>query len=268
MDSDDDDLTFSHEYRASEDEMLIPAKEADFRKFLCTSGAAEEVVRLLVGLAEAPEKPDDPAAFLRAKFDAQELPEMVAGRSRVDIPALIAENETLHARATELTAQVEDAVARLQEVEGATHGGLVDALLAGGAFASDDVEGALDAAKLYATVSARFPAPAEEGEAAEEGAPAPAPAAWAAEGAAAPSGALTAESLRAWAKDSFGYGAALAAAHGGLTLQALSSAATDEAAVDEATAAGLYEACVALTQYSEESKAAAAAAAAAALEAE
>ena len=49
-DDDADDQTFAKEYRESEVGMLLTAKEADFRNFLCDSGAANEIVRLLVGL--------------------------------------------------------------------------------------------------------------------------------------------------------------------------------------------------------------------------
>ena len=51
-DSDDDDLTYSKDYRPTEEGMVVPAKEADFRAFLSDSGAAEEVIvfRCAVGL--------------------------------------------------------------------------------------------------------------------------------------------------------------------------------------------------------------------------
>ena len=78
-------------------------------------------------------------------------------------------------------------------------------------------------------------------------------------GAAAPEGTLTSDALNAWAKDAFGYGAALAATHGeaGLSMQLLVSAAGgDEATeVDVPKAVGLYEACAMLSTYSEEANA-------------
>lgn len=39
----DDDQTFSKAYREDESNLLISSKEADFRTFLCDSGASEEV---------------------------------------------------------------------------------------------------------------------------------------------------------------------------------------------------------------------------------
>jgi hypothetical protein len=251
-DSDDDDLTFSKEYRETEENMLLPAKEADFRTFLADSGGAEEIVRLLVGLAESSDPPADPIAFLRAKFDAQELPEMVSGKARENIPELLAENEALHARAAELTAQLDEAVGKIEASEAAAHSGLIEGLLGGGAVASETLEGALDVAKLYAAVSAQFPAPAEPAEGEEPPPPFP----WATEGAASPAGTATSDSLRAWAKDAFGYGAALIGAHEGLSLQLVVSAAGGEEGLelDAAKATGLYEACLLLNGYTEEAK--------------
>ena len=249
-DSDDDDLTFSKDFRPSEENMLLNAKDADFRTFLCDSGATEEVIRLLVGLAESGNPPADPVAFLRAKFDAQSLPEMVHGKAREDIPALLAENEKLQQRTSALTAQVDEAVAALEAREATAHGALIDQMLGGGAYASEALEGALDLGKLYAAALARFPPPPEE---VEEGAP---PMPWAAEGFAAPTGTVTADSLVSWAKDSFGYGAALAASHAGLSLALLVSAASGDEAVevDEGGALGMHAACEALSAYTEESK--------------
>ena len=60
----------------------------------------------------------------------------------------------------------------------------------------------------------------------------------------APAGTATAESLAAWAKAAFGYGAPLLAEHAGLSLQLLVDAASAEEPpeLDEAKAAALYAA--------------------------
>lgn len=257
-DSDDDDLTFAKDYRPTEEGMVISAKDADFRSFLCDSGAAEEMIRLLVGLAESSNPPADPVAFLRAKFDAEDMPDMVVGKVREDIPALLRENDARTQQVAQLTAQVDEAVAKLEEREAAAHAVLVDQLIGGGAYASDATEGALDLAKLYAAVLARFPAPPEPAEGEEEAEPPP-PQPWAAEGAVSPEGTLTSDALKAWAKDAFGYGAALLASHAesGLSLQLLVSAASgDEATeVDGPKAVGLYEAVAMLATYTEEANA-------------
>jgi len=249
-DEEHDDLTFSKTFRESEETLLLPAKDADFRTFLCDSGAASEIIRLLVGLAESPSPPEDPVGFLRAKFDSEGLPEMVAGRKREDIPALLAENQALQAATAELSASLAETVGKVEAAEAEAFAPLIASLLEGGAFASD-TEGALYVGKLYAAVSARFPAPPED---AEEAAP---PFPWTAEDAAAPSGTVTPDGLTAFAKGAFGFGAPLLDAHAGLSLTLLVSAAApaeQECEVDEANARGLYAACCLLIDYTEEAK--------------
>ena len=89
-----------------------------------------------------------------------------------------------------------------------------------------------------AAISARFPAPAED--AAE-------PQPWAAEGATAPEGPVTMDGLKAWARVTFGYGAAALAGDVDLkTLGRCADAAEDNLELDDAMASGLYAACVAL----------------------
>ena len=249
-DDDADDLTFSKDFRA-EDATTLTAKEADFRAFLCDSGAANEIVRLLVGLGESAEPPADPVAFLRAKFDSQDLPEMVNGKVRDDIPALLELNESLHARVAELSGELQETLSSIAAAEAAAAAPILQTLTE--ACASEATEGALDVAKLYAAVAAKFPAPPEV----EEGAEPPPPPVWAAEGAASPEGTATPESLDAWAVAAFGYGSALAKEHGAeLTLALLAAAAApDEPCdLDEAKAAALYAACVLLVDYTEEVK--------------
>ena len=248
-DDEADDLRFSKSYRETEDGALLTAKEADFREFLCDSGAANEVIRLLVGLGETSERPADPVAFLRNKFDTQDLPEMVAGKVRDDIPALLELNESLHAQANALSTELAETLATIAAQEAAAAAPLLEGLT--GSFPSA-TEGALDVATLYAAVAAHFPPPAEPAEDAEE---APPPQPWAAEGAASPTGTVVAESLAAFAAAAFGYGAALIKAHGPeLTLALLVAASGPECELDEPKASALYEACVLLVDFTEEVK--------------
>jgi hypothetical protein len=146
----DDDLKFAAGPNSFKDEtnLLAPAKELEFREFLCDSGATEELLRILVGLAEASPKPEDPIGYLRSEFDSQDLPNMISGRVRDDIPALIAENEALKEREESLSAQLQAAVAAVEAQEAAAAGAVIDGLLGGGAFASESCEGALDLGKL------------------------------------------------------------------------------------------------------------------------
>lgn len=250
-DDEADDLRFSKSYRETEDGALLSAKEADFREFLCDSGAANELIRLLVGLGEAGERPADPVTYLRNKFDSQELPEMVAGKKRDDIPALLELNESLKSQEASLSAELEETLGAIAAQEAAAAAPLLEGLA--GSFASDTTEGALDVAKLYAAVSSHFPPPAEPSE--EEGAEPPPPQAWAVEDAASPTGTATAESLAAFAAAAFGYGAPLLKEHGPeLSLELLVGASGPECELDEAKAVALYAACLRLVDFTEEVK--------------
>ena len=124
-------------YKEDSTAVLLPPKEAEFREYLCDSGAAMELVRLLVGLAEANNKPENPVAYLREMFDAQELPDMVSGQPRDDIPALLEENAALKERDASLTAQLATAVGKIEEAEAAVAAGIIDSILGAGACASE-----------------------------------------------------------------------------------------------------------------------------------
>jgi len=238
----DEALTFATPsgYKEDESNLLAPAKEIEFREYLCASGATEELVRLLVGLAETADKPEDPVGYLRATFDSQDLPEMVSGRLREDIPALLEENDRLREREVALSATLQEAVAKLDAIDVETASTVIDALLASGAYASDSSEGGLDVAKLYAALSARFPAPAEDAE----------PPAWV--GATAPAGSATPEGLHAWAKATFGHSAPPLPGPVDMELLKRCADAAEAVELDEAAATGLFQACAALVSYTAE----------------
>ena len=46
-------------------------KEAEFLEYLVKSNAAEELIKVLVGLEESTAKPEDPVKFLEQKFASQ-----------------------------------------------------------------------------------------------------------------------------------------------------------------------------------------------------
>jgi len=244
MDEEDDALTFAlpNAYK-DETNLLATSKELEFREFLCASGATEELVRLLVGLAEVPSKPADPIAFLRATFDSQDLPEMVSGRKREDIPALLAENDALREREASLSSRLQQAEEKLDAIDAEAASVVIDALVTSGAYASDIHEGGLDIGKLYAALSARFPAPAEDAE----------QPAWV--GAPAPSGSLPADGLHAWAKAAFGHSAAPLPGSIDMAQFGRCADAAEACEIDEPMAAGLHAACVLLTDYAAEAEA-------------
>lgn len=256
---DEDDLKFSagaSSYKMNEEDQLLPPREMEFREYLCDSKAVDEIVRLLVGLAENPSPPENPVADWRAMYDAEraafkEKPHLLTGLAgpqmtsspapSEDIPALLDENDKLRAREAELSAQLHGVVSQIEARDAEAAAPVLDALLADGGCKSEVVPEALDVAKLYASLSARFPAPAEDAE----------PPVWAAEGAVAPAGAVTIEGLREWAKATFGYGAP--ALEGALDLPTFGQCASGaECEVDEAKASGLYAACVKLASHAVE----------------
>ena len=153
-------------FKPNESSALLTPKEAEFREYLSQSKAVDEIVRLLVGLAESAERPENPVANWRAMFDTERAafkekphllhgmagPQVVSGTTTADedIPALLAENDALRAREAELSAALEDAIGRIEAREASAAAKVIDALVASGAFASERVEGALDASKLCA----------------------------------------------------------------------------------------------------------------------
>ena len=75
---------------------------------------------------------------------------MVSGRVRDDIPALLRDNEQLKQRDAELTAQLEEAVGKIEANEAAAASTIIEGILAAGTCASDSLEGGLDLGKLCA----------------------------------------------------------------------------------------------------------------------
>ena len=60
------DADFADQLTLLQQEALLTPKEADFRQYLVKTGAAEEIVKVLVGMEEAEEKPADAALWPRA----------------------------------------------------------------------------------------------------------------------------------------------------------------------------------------------------------
>ena len=165
---DDDDMKFSagaSSYKENEGEgsSLLPARELEFREYLCDSKAVDEVVRLLVGLAETPGGlPENPVANWRAMYDAEleafkgkdhllgglQGPTLTSGRAAEDIPALLDENDQLRARDAELSAKLHEVVSVIEAKDAEAAAVVIDALVAGGVFASAEAEDCLDVGKL------------------------------------------------------------------------------------------------------------------------
>jgi len=204
-------------------------KESNFREYLANSGAATELARVLVGLEEASARPGDPVGFIRDHFD-KDLPDIVK-QERLDIEAMLAENAELKARDAELSTKLAEAAAAIAEREVVAFAPPLDELLALHADGGD-VE-RLDLAKLYAAVSARFPAEVED-------------APWAAEGFEPPAGSFHRLLCDEWARRVFGWGTEMQEAHPGLTLQAMITLSEGGEPMEPAMAEGAFAACVLL----------------------
>lgn len=195
----------SAQQAARGDDQRDLSQAQEFRGYVVQSKAAEELVKVLVGLEESEPRPEDPVKFLADYFASQELSPIVKQRLQEDTEAVQAENAALLARLTELEAGVSEAQARLEQKDRDAQQPLVEGLME-----AHIAEGAvgeaprLCVAKLFAALRAHLP----EGE----GAP------WCAEDFSAPEGAVPQELLQDWAYGCFGTGTPLSAKFAGLSL--------------------------------------------------
>jgi hypothetical protein len=89
---------------------LEPMAEAEFRSYAVRSKAAEEIIKLLVGLSESNARPENAAKFLRDQFDAElELTD----EPKEDVKAILAENAELKAQLAALAARVDELRAKI-----------------------------------------------------------------------------------------------------------------------------------------------------------
>ncbi|TPX38122.1 hypothetical protein SmJEL517_g00355 [Synchytrium microbalum] len=74
-------------------------KKEDFRKYLEKNGITDALTKVLVGLYEEPEKPENPVDFIK---------QFLGGPSNVDVEALKHENEDLRRKVDELQARLDE----------------------------------------------------------------------------------------------------------------------------------------------------------------
>ncbi|TPX44190.1 hypothetical protein SeLEV6574_g04638 [Synchytrium endobioticum] len=74
-------------------------KKEDFRKYLEKNGITDALTKVLVGLYEEPEKPENPIDFVK---------QFLGGPSSVDVEALKHENEDLRRRVDELQTRLDE----------------------------------------------------------------------------------------------------------------------------------------------------------------
>ena len=209
------------------------SEEGKFRDYVASSGAATELVKLLVGLLEVEELPTDPTTFLQEQIGSQDLSPLIKGMMVEDVRGVVAENEALRARQTDLASKLAETTTAIAAKEDEAHAPLLDELVS--LHADSEVEASLDLDKAYGALSARFP-PAED-------------APWLAAGAEPPSGFYARATLDTWARRCFAYGSELQASHAGLSLQQLVECARGgelSEPIELELAAGLHAACVAL----------------------
>jgi hypothetical protein len=85
-------------------------KKEEFRKYLESAGVLDALTKVLVGLYEEPEKPNDPLVFLKQQLHGG-LPEPVdAEMLRRENEELQRKNRELEAKVVELTAVVSSCV--------------------------------------------------------------------------------------------------------------------------------------------------------------
>ena len=162
------DDEFAEQLLNLQDQALLTRKEADFRSYLVKTGAAEDIVKLLVGMEEAdggiPE--EEAVNFVREKYGSRDLA-LEEGKPIDIINEVIDENNELKARVAGLESQFADTLARITKVETGKRKVAFESLIA--LHPSEPVEAedeeapppvSLDLAKMYAALLARFPAEA------------------------------------------------------------------------------------------------------------
>ena len=84
------------------------AKKEEFRKYLGNAGVIDALTKVLVGLYEEPEKPQNAIEFIKLTLGAP---------TGTDVDALKAENEALRVKAEELEKQLADLKSKLPAEE-------------------------------------------------------------------------------------------------------------------------------------------------------
>eukprot|EP00043_Microstomoeca_roanoka_P018665 m.202356 g.202356 ORF g.202356 m.202356 type:complete len:99 (-) comp16872_c15_seq1:57-353(-) len=86
----------------------IDGKKEEFRNYLESSGIIDAITKVMIGLYEEPEKPNNPLEFIQQHLS-------VGGDGISDVEALKKENEELKARNEELLAENLELKKKLEE---------------------------------------------------------------------------------------------------------------------------------------------------------
>jgi len=85
------------------------SQREEFKKYIETSGIQEKLVHMLVSLYEEPEKPNDPLAYLKALFEADNL-------DTADVETLKLENTELKQKLGEANEEIAELKAKVAEL--------------------------------------------------------------------------------------------------------------------------------------------------------
>ena len=85
------------------------SQREEFKKYIETSGIQEKLVHMLVSLYEEPEKPNDPLAYLKALFEADNL-------DTADVESLKQENSDLKVKLGEANETIAELQAKIAEL--------------------------------------------------------------------------------------------------------------------------------------------------------
>ncbi|KAJ3364887.1 hypothetical protein GGF31_008896 [Allomyces arbusculus] len=85
-------------------QQVSDTKKEDFRKYLERNGIVDALTKVLVGLYEHPDKPENPLEFIK---------QFLGGPGDADVEVLKAENKDLRRHVDDLTARVDDLTKRL-----------------------------------------------------------------------------------------------------------------------------------------------------------
>jgi hypothetical protein len=89
---------------------LEPMDEAEFRSYVVRCKAAEEMIKLLVGLSESDARPEDATKFLRHQFE-RELD--LTDEPKEDVEGILADNAQLKAQLAALADRIDELRARV-----------------------------------------------------------------------------------------------------------------------------------------------------------
>ena len=91
-------------------------EDREFREYLVKSGAVEEILRVLVGLGESSDKPDDSLPYVLEHLGRGTLPPLVSRTSGGSSYEVVNENRYLRSRVADLKAEIKSTRTKLKSL--------------------------------------------------------------------------------------------------------------------------------------------------------